>query len=192
MKNLWLLIFLLVAGCSDNSDNTTDNAKQPTNDVASANESANNQVKTLLASRYSAISNLEKNLPRHGAGSTVFSIDVQKALTSATPILFTVHLDDVFLGETNGITYAVFTHSYKPDKSVADTDDADFVLKMKIQLTDEQTQKLLSAPKDVISDEYALVAKISNVESSADYPFDDDNWPTLLVKGTCVDFALLK
>jgi hypothetical protein len=184
MKNLWLVTLLLVAGCSDNSDNS----KQSTNDVASANESANNQVETLLASRNSAISNWEKNLPRHGSTSAVFSIDVEKALVSASPILFTAHLHDVAVG-TNGMPYAEFTQRYNRDKSAT---DPDFELILNIQLTDEQAQKILNAPQDVLLDEYAIVAKISKTESSAQYADVSDDWPTVYVEGKCVDFSLLK
>src|ERR1017187_68195 len=184
MKNLWFLIFLLVAGCSGDSGNT----KQATNVVKEANESANNQIEALLASRYSAISNWGKNLPRHGADSAVFSIDVQKALTSSSPILFTAHLHDVWLSISNGMTHAQFTQTYKSEQSVT---SKDFQLVVDVQLNSEQTQKILSAPKDVPSDEYALVAKVSSVESSGVYPVGDD-WPTLYVEGVCVDFSLLK
>jgi hypothetical protein len=177
-------MFLLVAGCSDNSDN----AKQPANNVASANESANNQVENLLTTRYSAVSNWEKNLPQHGATSAVFSIDVQKALTSASPILFTAHLHDVATG-TNGMPFAEFTQRYNRDKSAT---DPDFELILRIHLTDEQAQKILNTPKDVLSDEYAIVAKISDIESSAQYADVSDDWPTLSVEGKCMDFSLLK
>jgi hypothetical protein len=184
MKPLWLVFFLLAAGCSDNSDNT----QQSTNDVESANESANKQIETLLAARYSAVSNWEKNLSRHDATSAVFSIDVQKALTSASPILFTAHLHDVAVG-TNGMPYAEFTQRYNRDKSAT---DPDFELILSIQLTDEQAQKILNTPKDVFSDEFAVVSKISKIESSAQYADVNDDWPTLYVDGKCVDFTLLK
>jgi len=184
MKHLWLVILLLAAGCSDNSDNTA----QSTNNVESANESADKQIETLLVARYSAVSNWEKNLPRHGATSAVFSIDVQKALTSASPILFTAHLHDVATG-TNGMPYAEFTQRYNRDESAT---DPDFELILSIQLTDEQAQKILNTPKDVSSDEYAVIAKISDIESSAQYADVSDDWPTLYVEGKCVDFSLLK
>jgi len=184
MKNLWFLILLLVAGCSDSSDNT----KQTTNGVKVANETANNQIESLLASRYSAISNWEKNLQRHGTDSAVFSIDVQRALTSPSPILFRAHLHDVWLSISNGMTHAQFTRAYKSEQSVNSTD---FQLVVDVQLNSDQTQKILSAPKDVLSDEYAIVAKVSSVESSGVYPVGDD-WPTLYVEGVCVDFSLLK
>ena len=204
MKNLLLAIFLLVAGCSDNSDN----AKQPANNVASANESANNQVENLLATRYSAISNWEKNLPRHGAGSAIFSVDVQKALSSASPILFRARLRDVFQSKegftkrvenliavedlraanTNreGITCAEFRRAYKQSNEPAA--QTDFALDLYVELNGEQAQKILSAPKDVLSDEYAIVVKVSKAASLD----TDDDWPTIYAEGTCVDFSLLK
>jgi hypothetical protein len=185
MKYLWLVILLLAAGCSDNSDNTA----QSTNSVESANESANNQVETLLASRYSAISNWEKNLPRHGSGSVVFSIDVQKALTATSPILFRAHLHDVAIDKTNETTYAEFTQTYKSDASA---NSKDFILILNVKLSDDQAQKILSTPKDVFSDEYAVVAKITGADSSAAYWSVDDDWPTIYAEGKCVDFSLLK
>jgi hypothetical protein len=94
----------------------------------------------------------------------------------------------VWIGKTNGITYAQFTQTYKSGQSV---DSKDFVLILNVQLNGKQTQKLLSAPEDVFSGEYAIVAKISSVESSAVYPVDDD-WPTLYAEGMCMDFSLLK
>jgi PBP1b-binding outer membrane lipoprotein LpoB len=184
MKHLWLVIILLAAGCSDNSDN----AVQPTNNVESANESANKQIETQLSTRYTAVSNWEKNLPRHGTTSAVFSCDVQKAITSSLPILFTAHLHDVATG-TNGMFYAELTQRYNRDKSAS---NPDFELILSIQLTDEQAQKILNPQKDVFSDEYAVVAKISNIESSAQYSDVNDDWPTLYVEGKCIDFSLLK
>jgi hypothetical protein len=184
MKHLWLVILLLAAGCSDKSDNT----KQSTNDVESANESSNKQIETLLASKYSAVSNWETNLLRHGTTSAVFSIDIQKALTSASPILFTAHLHDIAVG-TNGMPYAEFTQRYNRDKSAT---GPDFELILIIQLTDEQAQKILNTSQDVLLDEYAIVAKISTMESSAQYADVNDDWPTLYVDGKCVDFSLLK
>ena len=118
----------------------------------------------------------------------MFSIDVQKALTSASPVLFTAHLHDVAVG-TNGMPYAEFTQRYNRDKSAT---DPDFELILSIQLTDEQAQQVLNAPKDVLSDDYAIVAKISKLESSAQYADVNDDWPTLYVEGKCVDFSLLK
>jgi hypothetical protein len=207
MKNLWLLIFLLATGCSDNSDNP----KQSTNDVASANESANSQIKNLLCSRYSVISNWDKNLSRHGKGSIVFSIDVQKALNSTSPILFKAHLRDIFqskegftkrvenirvlaAGESmyfvyptneTTTTYAEFKQAYKHSDELPS--QTDFALELCFELNDEQVQKLLSA-KDIISNEYAIVAKVSKVIGLE----SDDDYPTLSVYGTCVDFSLLK
>lgn len=144
-----------------------------------------------FALKYNAATNWEKNLPRHGATSAVYSIDVQKALTSASPVLFTAHLHDVAVG-TNGMPYAEFTQRYNRNESAT---DPDFELVLIIQLTDEQAQKILHTPQNVISDgsdEYAVVAKISDVESSAQYADVSDDWPTLYVEGKCVDFSLLK
>jgi|ERR1035441_2378106 hypothetical protein len=141
-----------------------------------------------FALKYNAATNWEKNLPRHGATSAVFSIDVQKALTSASPIFFTAYLHDVVTG-TNGMPYAEFTQRYNRDASAT---DPDFELILIIQLTDEQAQRILNTPKDVSSDEYAVVAKISNTESSAQYADVSDDWPSLYVEGKCVDFSLLK
>jgi hypothetical protein len=141
-----------------------------------------------LALKYNAATNWEKNLPRHGATSAVFSVDVQKALTSASPIIFTAHLHDVAMA-TNGMPYAEFTQKYNRAKSAT---DPDFELILSIQLTDEQAQKILNTPQDVFLDEYAVVAKISKIESSAQYADVSDNWPILYVEGKCLDFSLLK
>jgi len=206
MKHLWLAILLLAAGCSDNSNDTA----QSTNDVESANASATSQIESLLATRNSAISNWEKNLSRHGEGSLVFSIDVQKALNSTSPILFKAHLQDVFqskegftkrvenihilaAGESmhfvyptneTATTYAEFKQSYKHPGLATQTD---FELELCVELSDEQVQKLLNA-KDIISDEYAIVVKVSRVMSLE----TDDDYPTLYIDGTCVDFSFLK
>lgn len=185
MKRSWFLLLLLIVGCSNDTDSIT----QTTNNVEAANESANIESETRLVSRYSAISNWENDLPRHGTSSVVLSIDVQRALTTSQPIFIIGHLQDVYLGKTNGITYAVFSQKYKADNIAA---DPDFVLLSQIQLNDEQTQRLLSDPQKSFSGKYALVVKIFSVESSAAYPSDDDDWPTLFAEGTCVDFSPLK
>ncbi|MEA2006253.1 MAG: hypothetical protein U9O50_08380 [Acidobacteriota bacterium] len=157
---------------------------------------------TEMAKIYNAVIDWEKDLRPKNFLRNVFTVEVQRALVRENnrPVLFIAGVQDI---EKRGDEYIVYFDRWAGYYSInLESLEANLPILFIIKCTEEQAQRILNQPNEILFENYSVIASISDVHkmrfSLTPYSLGEheanieiDSSEVFIAKGNCLDLLFI-